>query len=519
MAANPEREQPAPRDADSWALVVHRVAHDWIEALRRTGPGRMVLASSTLDDITAELERICNNDRDPFTKPPVGLTRMRRDIAFEKIAEALLQEFHIGEPEQQGLALPAVVGNPPGNGDAPAKGAKVTPISEIKRRDVKWTWPGRIARGKLTVFGGDPDRGKSFVSLDLTARVTTGRPWPDGSPADDIGNVILLSAEDDAADTIRPRLEALGADIARVYIIESITDRSGEREFSLATDLARLETAIKEVGNVSLIIIDPVSAYLGGVDSHKNSNVRSLLAPLKTLAERYGVAIVLITHLSKGDADPLNRLAGSIAFGAAARAAWLFSCDPERPERRLMLKLKNNLAPTMPGLAFSIELNEQGDPVVAWESEPVAITAAEHFRELRDVDDKPRREGPIDDACAVLRELLKDGPRPVAEIEREGKARGVSHATIKRARKLLGIESTRGGFGADGGWVLRLPAIGAHMVEPASNSEGEASSHSESEPLWPSPSLPMGSSKGLKGENPKGLTVKRDGENDHGEDY
>jgi archaellum biogenesis ATPase FlaH len=369
---------------------------------------------------------------------------------------------------------------------SPEEGAKLTPLSEIHPQTMKWLWLGRIPLGKITVLAGDPSLGKSFLTLDMAARVTTGGRWPDGAPACD-GNVILVSAEDDAADTIRPRLDALGADVSRVHILESIRDRSGERGFSLASDTARLEAAIAKIGNVRLVVIDPISAFLGNTDSHKNSDVRALLAPLAKMAATLGVAIVCVTHLSKSAADPLNRLSGSIAFGATARAAWLVSRDPERHERRLMLTLKNNLALEPDGLAFAIQVNEQGSPVVAWEQAPVTITAIEHLRELRDQAEKTRHEMPIEDACDLLHSMLQNGPQPVAKVREEAIHRGTSERTVARARKLLGIETHRDGFGKDGGWVLELPTKGSQTLESPSSLESGS--------LWRSASVPTGSSK------------------------
>jgi RecA-family ATPase len=158
----------------------------------------------------------------------------------------------------------------------------------------------------------------------MAARVSTGAPWPD-TPLElqPVGGVVLLSAEDDPADTIRPRLDAHGADVTRIVLLQSIDRPDGtNRAVDLAVDGPALEAAIDTVPNCRLVVVDPISAYLGGVDSHSNSDVRGMLAQLAELAARRRVAVVAVTHLRKGDGPAMYRAMGSLAFVAAARAAW-----------------------------------------------------------------------------------------------------------------------------------------------------------------------------------------------------
>ncbi|HTH17370.1 MAG TPA: AAA family ATPase, partial [Magnetospirillum sp.] len=210
--------------------------------------------------------------------------------------------------------------------------APITPIlismADVQSRPIEWLWPGRIARGKVTLIAGDPGLGKSFLTLDLAARVSRGSPWPDVPDASaPLGGVVLLSAEDDAEDTIRPRLDAAGADVHCIKLLHAVRHnyRENQKEalFSLATDLPALEAAILAVPDCRLVVIDPITAYLGDTDSHKNAEIRGLIAPLAALAAKHGVAIVCVTHLNKSGSGPaIYRSIGSIAFVAAARAAW-----------------------------------------------------------------------------------------------------------------------------------------------------------------------------------------------------
>ena len=193
---------------------------------------------------------------------------------------------------------------------------RIVRMSEVQPESVEWLWPGRIPIGKLTMIIGDPGLGKSTVSMDIAARVSRGTQWSDGAP-NTPGNVILLTAEDGLSDTIRPRLDAANADVHRIMTL-AITDagEKHERDFSdIHCDLLRLEEAIQQIGGVRLVIIDPISAYLGKVDSYKNADVRSVLAPLAKMADSHRFAVVLIDHLNKNNSGPaIYRSQGSIAF-------------------------------------------------------------------------------------------------------------------------------------------------------------------------------------------------------------
>jgi 5S rRNA maturation endonuclease (ribonuclease M5) len=162
--------------------------------------------------------------------------------------------------------------------------------SEVEARPIRWLWKYRIPCGKLTIIAGHPDLGKSQVTCYFAARVTRGGPWPDGAGhAVGGGQVVILSAEDDSADTLVPRLEAAGADLERVHIVDGvIRGYSGDgtlhqRMFSLETDLAALDAKLTELQRVELVVIDPLSAYLGNIDSHVNAEVRGALGPVKQL--------------------------------------------------------------------------------------------------------------------------------------------------------------------------------------------------------------------------------------------
>jgi putative DNA primase/helicase len=296
----------------------------------------------------------------------------------------------------------------------------------------------------------------------MAAAVTTGGEWPCAEGRALLGDVVILSAEDGVADTIVPRLMEAGADLKRVHIINAVKDASGRRGFNLSVDLDLLERKIFESDNVRLIIIDPISSYLGPkVDSHVNAAVRAVLEPVSEMAARLRVAIVAITHPPKGTGTPaINRFIGSIAFVAAARAAFMVTRDAEDEIRRLFLPVKNNLAPLGKGLAFRLEQRLVADGIVgssvAWETETVTITADQA---LQAADDRGGGGVAGADAEEFLREALAGGAVAVIDLKADAKEAGLSWATIRRAKERLGIVAERESHGRDGGgrWTWAMP--------------------------------------------------------------
>lgn len=328
-------------------------------------------------------------------------------------------------------------------------------LSNVQSVGINWLWPGRIARGKVTMIAGDPGLGKSQISASISAVITTGGLWPVDRSKAQAGNVIILSAEDDAADTIKPRLEAAGADVTRCYVLDAITEGTRERTFNLAIDLERLGDLLVEIGDVALIIIDPVSAYLGGTDSHKNADVRALLTPLGKLASDHQAAILCVSHLNKASGqNALSRVTGSLAFVAAARAAYVVTKDPNDPHRRLFLPAKNNIGPDSTGLAYNIESATVGrisTSRIAWHPEPVTISADEAMAITINDDAKGAR----DEAADWIEMALAKGPVKAIQLIEEAKENGITKRTLVRAKQELGVLSRKRAF--DGAWEWELP--------------------------------------------------------------
>jgi putative DNA primase/helicase len=345
--------------------------------------------------------------------------------------------------------------------------------SEIEAKPIRWLWPNRMARGKVSMLAGNPGLGKSQVTVSMAAVVSNGFTWPVDRTPCERGNVIFLSAEDDAEDTIRPRLEAAGADLSRVYIISAVVEYyradGGEmvRAFNLKTDLVRLEEMLVEIGDVAMIVIDPVTAYLGDTNSHNNAEIRALLSPLSDLAAKHGVAVVCVSHLNKSmGGEALMRVTGSTAFVAAARAAFIVVKDPGNGTRRLLLPLKNNLGNDETGLAFNVQSVQVKSAAglidtscVAWEPCTVTVTADEAMIPQGELEGQSE----IEDAKEFLREILADGPVSSRQIRTDAEGAGHSWRTIQRAKKALGLEAVKDGM--KGAWKWQLAVKDANETK------------------------------------------------------
>ena len=304
---------------------------------------------------------------------------------------------------------------------------EIVTLADVEIEEVEWLWDSRIARGKLTMFIGEPESGKSFASLSLAARLSKGMPLPNATTSCVTGDTLILSSEDGLADTITPRFLKQGGDLSRVHFIQGHKDGT---MFSLASDIPTLERALARYPDTRMIVIDPLNAYLGvDTDSHRDSDVRRILSPLCDFADRTKVAVVGIMHLTKDNRKTaINRASGSIGFIAASRAAWLFAKDRDDPSRYLMLHVKNNLAKDPGGLAFRIS----DDLGVEWELDTVTVTANEALA----ANAMPRAQ-----AIEWLETILDDGPMPSKDVFDLADRQGISKATLKRAKNELQVKA------------------------------------------------------------------------------
>lgn len=342
------------------------------------------------------------------------------------------------------------VGTRQGSDDETKHRAIMICAADLHIESIKWLWPRRIALGTLTLLTGDPDKGKSLLTLDIASAVTNGGGFVDcpdfvAEPAD----VVLLSAEDDPTRTILPRLAAAGADLNRIQILKGIEarDETGERIvdlFDLAADIRHLRKAVDSLSNCRLVVVDPISAYTGmKVDTHKTSDVRRVLMQLAAFAEETQIAIIGVQHLRKSEGAAIYRSSGSLAYIAAARAAWAIIDDPDATDknRKLFLRIKNNLSNQKTGLAYTIEQRAITEfPFIRWDETPIEEEVDEIMARSKN---KPGPEPRLKNAAMDwLEQALADGPRQANELKKEGReAHMFSESTIRRARESLEIEA------------------------------------------------------------------------------
>ena len=343
--------------------------------------------------------------------------------------------------------------------------------SELSPEPIEWLWREYLPRGKVTVLAGAPGTGKTTIAMKIAATVSNGGRWPDDSKSPR-GAVLIWSGEDDPQDTLIPRLVMAEADREHIHFISTVTESDGQRSFDPARDMAALRAQISHIGPIHLLIVDPIVSAVAG-DSHRNAEVRRSLQPLVDLALELRCAVVGITHFTKGTAgrDPVERLTGSLAFGALARIVLITAKPQKEGEQgecpRLLLRAKSNIGPDGGGFEYHLEQGEltthRGiiSSSVAWGSKVTGsarelLDAAENLTSSEDQTE-------FAEAKRYLLEVLADGPFEAKALFADGNAAGHSKATLKRAKKALGIESGKDGM--KGGWWWRMPGTSSILHE------------------------------------------------------
>mgnify|MGYP003375709257 CR=1 FL=1 len=307
------------------------------------------------------------------------------------------------------------------------KELKLIRMDEVEAVNVNFLWYPYIPFGKLTVIQGDPGEGKTTAVLQIAAALTRGDKLPCDEADREPMDVIYQTAEDGLADTVKPRLEAAGADCSRVHVID-------ESEKGLSMLDERLETAIV-MTNAKLVILDPIQAYLGsGVDMHRANEIRPVMKHLGDIAEKYGCAIILIGHMNKASGSKSTyRGLGSIDIQATARSVLIVARVKDDPDCRVIGHDKSSLAPEGKSIAFRLS-EETG---FAWEGE-IELTVDELLN-------GESKLGKLDEAKSFLYEILNDGPMYSTEIIAKAVEAGFKERTLYSAKKKLNISSVKEG--------------------------------------------------------------------------
>jgi putative DNA primase/helicase len=333
------------------------------------------------------------------------------------------------------------------------------PASSFRVEPIRWLWQGWLAMGKVHILAGSPGTGKTSISMAMAATISMGGRWPDGTRAAP-GDVVIWSGEDDPADTLIPRLMAAGADLSRVQVVIGAVGADGARSFDPAEDVAALADALGAMDPPpALLIVDPIVSAVAG-DSHKNAEVRRALQPLVDLAMARRVAVLGITHFSKGSTgrDPVERVTGSLAFGALARIVMAAAKrSDEDGGGRILARGKSNIGRDDGGFLYDLDICEAAPGIettrILW-GEPIEGTARDLLGTAESASD-PEERSMTSEAMDWLREHLADGPRKSKDCQREAREAGISDKALRTARERLGIKPTKGGF--SGGWYWDLP--------------------------------------------------------------
>ena len=342
---------------------------------------------------------------------------------------------------------------------------------DVRIEPIRWVWRGRVPLRGSTIGQGSPDIGKGVFFADLVARVTTGRPFADGSPPYGPCGVLIMYGEDEASTIIVPRLKAAGADMSYVQFLAVMNknEQGTEAVLSLPEHFSIVHAALNGLPNPRLIVVDPIGNFLTGkLDTHKSHPVRRLIAQLDNLAQTRDLAVFYIRHLTKEstNTNPLSRGMGSVAWGAAARGVLTFGKHPNNPALRVVTCNKNNWSAKTPKpLVYSFEEVDLGEgtmpdgvkehvraPRVKWEDIEIEITG----EELLAAENKPTTK--VANATDLLLRHLRDKWVLVRTIEAAAAMEHVNKLALFRARGMLGVKTQLVKVKKASAWVWWLPS-------------------------------------------------------------
>jgi len=341
-------------------------------------------------------------------------------------------------------------------------------LAAVEPQKVRWLWPDRIPLGKVTLVEGDPGLGKSTVTMDLAARVSTGAPMPFYPDARAPANVLIVTCEDDLADTVRPRLDAAGADVERVFTI----NLDGLERFPTLPSRTRDLEVVIFAKAARMVILDPLMAFVDtGIDTNTDHHVRRVMRPLGDVARRTGAAIVVVRHLNKSTGQSaIHRGGGSIGISGAARAVLQVGKDGGDGSTRILAHAKVNNGAAARALRFHVVTAPNGAGCVEW-LEECDVTADQ----LVGVG-AARRPSELERAVDFLRRELAYGPKLKADIDRDATRQGISlSGALERAKDHVGVWSRK----TNNAWWWGLPAQDADLADVADLDQGEPEQHEQ----------------------------------------
>jgi putative DNA primase/helicase len=343
-------------------------------------------------------------------------------------------------------------------------GVELICASDLEPEPIQWLWENWLAAGKFHILAGAPGTGKTTIALNLAAIITAGGQWPGGGLCEP-GNVLIWSGEDDPKDTLLPRLLAHFADRNRIYFVSGVFEQNKPRAFDPARDMPSLYEKALNIGGVKMIIIDPIVNVISG-DSHKNGEVRRDLQPLVELGQKLKAVILGISHFNKGSAltrDPLERVTGSIAFGALARIVLVTAklTDVNGNVKRILIRAKSNNGPDGGGYHYQIEqakltgYEDIFSSKIIW-GEHAEGTPHELLMDIN-IQEKLNKNSAFAEAVSFLKDILSKGAVPKHEVDNKAKDTGIKDITLRRAKSFLKVQTIHEGYGLGSIWKWSLP--------------------------------------------------------------
>jgi hypothetical protein len=263
-------------------------------------------------------------------------------------------------------------------------GGAVTSFAAIEPLAQEWIWANFIPQAEMVVLAATGGSGKSFVTVDIAARVSRGLPMPDGSPGIPASSVILVNLEDSAEVGTVHRLRAAGADLSKVHDMSTV----GGHPFSIPEDIPALRAAISDIGDVGLVVVDPLAAA-SSVSLTSVMGARAMVRELQAVAHDTGVAVVAVHHLTKA-----GSVGGSQSIVDAPRLALLIEPDKTAADGTKIMKVhKTNISPAGAVIRYRLA-GTWPETVVGWapaagDRQTVGLSAADAVLLALDSADGP----------------------------------------------------------------------------------------------------------------------------------
>lgn len=312
------------------------------------------------------------------------------------------------------------------------------PISNVEKKAVKFLWKPYIPLGRVTIIDGDPGCGKSWLAMKVASNVTSGAALPLQNPMEP-APVLYFSAEDDVSTVIKPRVSSMGANEGLFFARSDAVSLEDTRALVDMLDMVQQAVGISP----RLIIFDPLQAYMSNM--YYITRVRSVMNELYNVASERGLAIVLIRHIVKSAGRAIARGLGSIDFSAAVRSVLSVGSSILHPGIRVMVHSKSSYAQAGPSLGYRIN-----DGRFEWVGE-IDVSSGD----LVGTDINSDARSALDEAKDFLLEALRYGQVPTKDVVKEARQLGISITTLKRAKRILGVNSKKVG-GRYGYWVMEL---------------------------------------------------------------